>query len=75
MKKEKINATVSIILLIIGFGLVTWGAIEFSRYPGMRELRRAAMHTVRLQYYFGLALLITAYLLTINWGKFKSKSK
>jgi hypothetical protein len=75
MKKEKIKATVLIILLVMGFGFVVWGAIEFARYPGMRELRRAAMHTMRLQYCLGLAMLIAAYTLTIDWKKFKSKSK
>jgi hypothetical protein len=73
MKKEKFKSIASIILLLIGFGLVLWGGIKYNRYPGMHELRKAALHTVRPQYYIGFALLVTA--LVIDWKKFKSKPK
>ena len=62
MKDNKF--VVMIICLVIGFGLVVWGAVEYQNFPGMREIRRAAFREVWPKDAIGLALLVIAYVLT-----------
>lgn len=62
MKNNKF--VVMIICLIIGFGLVVWGAVEYQNFPEMREIRKAAFREVWLKDAIGFALLVIAYVLT-----------
>jgi len=67
MKDNKF--VVMIICLVIGFGLVVWGAIEYQNFPGMREIRRAAFKEIWVKDAIGLALLVIAYVLTYRKRK------
>ncbi len=69
MKTNKTKFIIIMILIVIGIIFSMWGAIEYLNYPGMRELRKAALKPVYFQYGVGIGSLIIAYVLTYKWKK------
>jgi hypothetical protein len=61
---KNIKFILTITLATIGLALLIWGAIEIELYPGMKEIRKAAVATVRYQYIIGLVCLAVAWILT-----------
>jgi hypothetical protein len=56
-------------LLVVGFGLLFWGAYKIDTYPQMKEIRKAAFETVKYQYLIGFGLMIIAYILSLSFFK------
>lgn len=63
--KKKIIDSIPIILMVIGFALVFWGAIKIDNYPGFKEMRKEAFHSVHVQYISGLVILIIGWILSV----------
>jgi hypothetical protein len=61
MKKINVYYTILAILLIVGFGLLFWSAIKIDNYPQMKEIRHAALATVKTQYWTGVIIMVIAW--------------
>jgi hypothetical protein len=64
MKKINIYYTILTILTVVGMGLLLWGAIKIDNYPQMKEIRHAAVATVKVQYWTGLTIMLIAWIFT-----------
>ena len=69
--KEKIYYGILLVLFLVGFGLVLWGAIKIDNYPGMKELRKEALATVKPEYITGIVLMCIGCVFTYLKGLFK----
>ena len=65
MKKSKILGILSIVLMVIGFIVLIINAHSIDTYPGLKEMRKAALDSVQPYYWIGLIILIVGWLLSI----------